>query len=1664
MMAKSRSSRTPWILALVAVGATAASSGHISAQPAPTDLRQSFDIRTTKDEATADYREKHFALGDQSRTAALRATGRARLEADISGIVVEKSPTLDVPEIVSAKAGSTFLTGPSDDRAAALRGFLATYADAYGLSSDDLSTLQVVADYENPSGNMGWVELEQRINGLPVFHGYLRGGFTAKGELVRTTGQLAPGLPAESLTPSPSLTAAQAVTRAAAHVGWKVPEAALAEKSVDDEGRITLAKGPMADDARAWLLYFPLAPGVARLAWATEIWGDPDVFFVLLDAEDGTVLFRKYLTSSQSQTATYVVYDDDSPAPSSPTPALPGANYQAPWIGRSTFTVTGAESPNTFNNLGWMTDGTNLTDGNNVQAGLDRDGVNGVDAAVIGASRVFNFTYDPQTQEALTTAYQQGDVTNLFYWTNRYHDSLYLLGFTEAARNFQNDNFGRGGVGNDRISAEAQDSSGTNNANFATPADGGRGRMQMYLWPNPAPDRSGGLDRDIVIHELTHGLSNRLHANGSGLNTTMAGGMGEGWSDFYARALYATASESTAGIYTVGGWATYLATGGYTDNYYYGIRRFPYAVRTTVGSNGLPHNPLTFADVDPAQINITDGAYPRGPFGSSSAYAVHNVGEIWAMSLFEVRARFINRLGFAIGNQRMLQFVTDGMKLDPANPTMIQARDAILAAATAGGGTAADIADIWAGFAARGMGTLATVNNVSTGSVTESFTVPGAAVPTFTVNDPSVTEGNAGTTTLNFTVTLTNPNASESRVNFATADGSATGSTTVTTVGPITVPGSGTGASTGSPSNPYPLTFAVAGLGGSIQSLAVRLNGVTHTYAGDMDILLVAPGGQKIMLLSDVGNGESISNLNLTFRDGSPAAGTGLTSTTYAPTDLVPGETMVAPAPAGPYGTALSVLNGTNPNGTWQLYVQDDASADVGTIAGFSLLVTTSVNDYVPASGQLSFPAGITTRTVSVPVNGDTVVEPNETLTLNLSSPLNAVIGDATGVGTIVNDDGGVPATMITPVNGAAIPNPTTFTWTTGTGVLEYWLYVGTTPGGTDIYNATNGLVTSRSVAGIPQTGANVYVTLWSRLASGWTYNQYTYIGGGVGATMVTPVNGATIATPTTFTWTTGTAALEYWLYVGTTPGGAEIYNATNGLVTSRSVTGIPQTGANIYVTLWTRLVSGWVLNQYTYVGGSPLATMVSPVPGSVLTSSTTTFTWTPGNAVTQIWLYVGTTVGGTQIYNASQGTATSRTVSGLPNTNVPVYVRLWSLRAGLWNYIDYTYQSVDHRSRLLTPAVGGTLPGATATFRWTTGSGVTQRWLYVGTTPGGANLYNADQSTYTERTVGGLPTTGVTLYARLWSLINGAWYYIDYSFRGADPVAARMSTPADGTTLPGASATLNWSIPGGVTQVWLYVGTTVGGSNIVNVNKALVTSHLVTGLPVNGSSVYVRLWSLIGGLWQYIDYKFHAAGGSQGVLLMPAVGGTLPGSTATFRWTAGPGVNNTWLYVGTSPGAANLYNAEQLTLTERTVSGLPTTGVPLYARLWSLLGTGWQFTDYQFRAADPNIAALTSPAWGSKLTSTSATFTWTIPGATTSTWIYIGTSVGGFNLANVNTGTATSYAASSLPNDGSPIYMRLWSFQGGSWKWVDYHFTAAGAAIVGDDTLAAADVAPVPR
>lgn len=148
---------------------------------------------------------------------------------------------------------------------------------------------------------------------------------------------------------------------------------------------------------------------------------------------------------------------------------------------------------------------------------------------------------------------------------------------------------------------------------------------------------------------------------------------------------------------------------------------------------------------------------------------------------------------------------------------------------------------------------------------------------------------------------------------------------------------------------PYPSMITVAGVTGTVTKVTVTLRGLTHTCPADLDVLLVGPGGQNVLLISDAGTNKAVSNLTLTFDDTAatlPQTST-LASGTYRPTnfdtntDLFP-----APAPTGPFGSALSsVFNGLNPNGTWSLFVRDDKLNNTGSITqGWTLAITTSIS------------------------------------------------------------------------------------------------------------------------------------------------------------------------------------------------------------------------------------------------------------------------------------------------------------------------------------------------------------------------------------------------------------------------------------------------------------------------------------------------------------------------------------------------------------------------------------------------------------------------------------------------------------------------------------------------------------------------------------------------
>ncbi len=160
--------------------------------------------------------------------------------------------------------------------------------------------------------------------------------------------------------------------------------------------------------------------------------------------------------------------------------------------------------------------------------------------------------------------------------------------------------------------------------------------------------------------------------------------------------------------------------------------------------------------------------------------------------------------------------------------------------------------------------------------------------------------------------------------------GSARSDTLVgTNTNPITTPDSGQAAL-------YPSQIGFGLNDGTIIAVRVTLHNVSHTFPGDYDILLVGPGGQSALLMSDCGSSNAVNNVTLTFSELSPPlpVAAQITSGTYRPTNYG-GATETFP-PNGPlsFPASLAVFNNTQPNGLWSLYVVDDDAVDSGSIAG----------------------------------------------------------------------------------------------------------------------------------------------------------------------------------------------------------------------------------------------------------------------------------------------------------------------------------------------------------------------------------------------------------------------------------------------------------------------------------------------------------------------------------------------------------------------------------------------------------------------------------------------------------------------------------------------------------------------------------------------------------
>ncbi len=646
------------------------------------------------------------------------------------------------------------------------------------------------------------------------------------------------------------------------------------------------------------------------------------------------------------------------------------------------------------------------------------------------------------------------------------------------------------------------------------------------------------------------------------------------------------------------------------------------------------------------------------------------------------------------------------------------------------------------------------------------------------------------------------------------------------------------------------------------------------------------------------------------------------------------------------------------------------------------------------------------------------------------------------------------PARMLTPFGGTQLTSSTTtFTWDAGVKAQEYSLWIGSTPGGTDVLNAPQALNRSATVQ-LPADGRPIYVRLWTKLDGRWDqYEDLSYVtpvspGSLTKAQLTSPPNASRLAsTVVNFSWNAGAGAQRYALWVGSNLGTADLFARDVGSSLNQTVN-VPADGRTLYVRLWTMFNGTWQqFNTYTFTCPFVLpatASLTSPENGTTLPLGNTTFAWSPGSRAQNYALWVGSSPGARDLFSAATGLATSATVR-LPQDGRPVYAQVWTLIAGQWqstgmSFFETSVAPAPAKSQLLTPSNNSSLTSGNVSLTWSEGPTASRYALWVGSTPGSSDLYGANEDLRTSKNLT-VPTDGRRLYVRLWTLLAGVWSFNDYTF--SSPVLgdlAEITAPAPGGNLTTASTTFEWS-PGTNAQLYqLWVGSQPGTYDIYSGIEGRSLAKAVT-LPTDSRPLFVQLWTMTNGTWSRRNsYTFTAptqAGLSPAQLLSPSGSSLLPRGNTTFTWSPGTGATAYSLWIGSSPDANDLYSGVEGTSLLRTVR-LPEDGRPIYVRLWTSFNGTWStYRSYSFTTSiDPGFvkARLSSPVNGSRLTPGPVTFEWQPGNRAEEYSLHVGTTVGGTDIYSGTQGLGTSRTL-TIPANGRPVYVRLWTKTRGTWS-----------------------------
>jgi extracellular elastinolytic metalloproteinase len=743
-----------WLFALVAgliaaTPAAAAGGGDSDSSSVGTTLSVPDQGLATRDVRT----DVEQSPAEPVSAAAANAQAKIRSTLGSQG-VLDVDPLTGTPRVVAKLNG--FLTGPSDasPRAIAL-GYLRSHATAFGLDAGDISSLRLTRNYTDVHGttHMIWAQV---FDGIQALDNGVYANIDENGRLINVMGSPVPDLGVR--TTQPDVSARGALSAALGNAGVPSRKVPAARGTTASDNLTTFAGGT--DNAR--LVLFTEGPGITKLAWrVTATASSTEVYDYVIDASSGKVLYRTNTVDFASGNVWEYAPQIHQACSGCSTAAGTQQSHAFPADWGTSSTILSGNYAHVYTDIN-DDDQPDAASGNCPNCGqIPPNGGPGVwnytfapnPGNATGETGLDCFSIFPQCSWYLHNPGYQGWGTNIrqnstqvYWYVNNFHDWLKntaSIGFTPASGNFE----GVDSVQAQTFDGAASDTSvgsipGTpddnhvNNANMSTQADGIAPKMQMYLFYDPGAadvQTNGGDDASVIYHEYTHGLSNRLVTDPAGtpaLSSFQARAMGEGWSDWYAMDYLegnnldetdtATDGQMNMAVYTLG-----------TD--IHGLR-----------TQGL--------DCQVNSVNTTDcpggntphtGGYTLGDMGSViNGPEFHADGEIWEEALWDLRHNGLLQ-GFTLNQIRTI--VTDGMRLSPPDPSMIDERNAILQAAKTDFPSSPQLYSfVWQTFAHRGMGYFASDDGSADTSPTPSTATPPSCPPCGTLTG-KVTDPDSGT-------------------------------------------------------------------------------------------------------------------------------------------------------------------------------------------------------------------------------------------------------------------------------------------------------------------------------------------------------------------------------------------------------------------------------------------------------------------------------------------------------------------------------------------------------------------------------------------------------------------------------------------------------------------------------------------------------------------------------------------------------------------------------------------------------------------------------------------------------------------------------------------------------------------------------------------------------